>query len=53
MAIEILKQKRAELRRQARFFNSRRKDGSVSVRARNTLLECARLTVAIIVLSHV
>lgn len=53
MAIEILKQKRAELRRQARFYNWKRKDGSVGVRARNTLLECARLTVAIIVLSHV
>ena len=53
MAIEILKQKREELRRKARFYNWKRKDGTVGVRARNTLLECARLTVAIIVLSHV
>ena len=52
MAIEILKQKRAELREKARFYNRRRKDGAVGVRAHNLFLECARLTVAIIVLKH-
>ena len=54
MAIEILKQKRAELRAQARFCNRkfRHVDGFISVRTLNLLRECARLTVAICVLSH-
>lgn len=52
MAIEILKQKRAELREKARFYNRGRKDGAIGVRAHNTLLKCARLTIAIITLQH-
>lgn len=52
MAIELLKAKRAELREKARFYNRRHTDGSVSVRAYNLLRECARLTVAIMVLTH-
>lgn len=52
MAIEILKQKRLELREKARFYNRRHTDGSVGVRAYNLLRECARLTVAIVVLTH-
>jgi hypothetical protein len=52
MAIELLKAKRAELRQKARFYNRRHTDGSVGVRAYNLLRECARLTVAIVVLTH-
>lgn len=52
MAIEILKAKRAELREKARYYNRRHTDGSVGVRAYNLLRECARLTVAIVVLTH-
>jgi hypothetical protein len=52
MAIELLKAKRAELREKARFYNRRHTDGSVSVRTYNLLRECARLTVAIMVLTH-
>ena len=51
MAIEILKQKRAELRQRARFCNKYYTDGTVGVRAYNLLRECAKLTVAICVLS--
>jgi hypothetical protein len=52
MAIKILKKKRAELRQKARFYNRRHTDGSVGVRAYNLLRECAKLTVAIMVLTH-
>lgn len=52
MALKILKQKREELRQLARFFNRRHNDGTVSVRANNLLRDCAKLTVAIIVLQH-
>lgn len=52
MAIEILKQKRAELREMARFYNRRHTDGTVGVRAYNLLRKCARLTVAICALSR-
>jgi hypothetical protein len=52
MAIELLKAKRAELRQKARFYNRRHTDGSVGVRAYNILRECAKLTVAIMVLTH-
>lgn len=52
MAIELLKAKRAELRQKARFYNRRHTDGSVGVRAYNLLRECAKLTVAIMVLTH-
>lgn len=52
MAIEILKQKRAELREKARCYNRHFTNGEVGVRAYNLLRECARLTVAIITLSH-
>jgi hypothetical protein len=52
MAIELLRAKRAELREKARFYNRRHTDGSVGVRAYNLLRECARLTVAIMVLTH-
>jgi hypothetical protein len=51
MAIELLKQKRAELREKARYYN-RRTDGIVGVRTQNLLRQCARLTVAIITLSN-
>lgn len=54
MAIELLKQKRAELRAQAKFYNRkfRHVDGFISVKTLNLLRECARLTVAIVVLTH-
>jgi hypothetical protein len=52
MAIELLKAKRAELREKARFYNRRHTDGSVGVRAYSLLRECAKLTVAIMVLTH-
>lgn len=52
MAIQILKAKRAELREKARYYNRRYTDGSVGVRAYNLLRECAKLTVAIMLLAR-
>ena len=52
MAIEILKRERAALREKARFYNRRHvDDGDISVRTYNLLRKCAKLTVAIMVLS--
>jgi hypothetical protein len=52
MAIEILRKKQQELRTMARFYNRRCADGRLSVRTLNLLRECAKLTIAIVVLSH-
>lgn len=52
MAIEILKQKRAELREKARFYNRHFANDEVGVRTYNLLRQCARLTAAIIILTH-
>ena len=48
-AIEVLKKERAALREKARWHNRHRQQG-VGVRARNVLLQCARLTIAILAL---
>lgn len=56
MAIEILKQKREELRNKARVYDARyhHRGGrmAVSVRTWNCLRDCAKLTVAILALQH-
>lgn len=52
MAIQILKEARKLYREEARAYQSRYKGKGVALRARNKLLEAAKLTVAIIVLTN-
>lgn len=53
MAVEILKRERAALREKAKAWDARHKrdDGEISVMTHNLLRKCAKLTVAIVVLS--
>lgn len=53
MAIQILKEARELYREEAREYQSRYKGSGVALRARNKLLEAAKLTVAIIALTKV
>ena len=52
MAIAILKEARELYREEARVFQSRYKGKGVAIRARNKLLEAAKLTVAIVALTN-
>lgn len=52
-AIKALRKRQDELRQKARFYNRRHNDGFVGVRAYNALRECAKLTVAIMLLTRV
>lgn len=53
MAIAILKEARELYREEARMFQSKYKGHGVALRARNKLLEAAKLTVAIVALTKV
>lgn len=53
MAIAILKEARELYREEARAYQSRYNGNGVALRARNRLLEAAKLTVAIIALTKV
>lgn len=53
MAIQILKEARELYREEAREYQSRYKGSGVALRARNKLLEAAKLTVAIVALTKV
>lgn len=50
-AIKVLREKQTKLREKARRYH--RNDGYIGVRVYNTLRECARLTVAIVILTRV
>ena len=52
MAIQILQEARELYRLEARMFQSKYKGHGVALRARNKLLEAAKLTVAIVVLTN-
>lgn len=52
MAIAILKEARELYREEARAYQSIYKGSGVALRARNRLLEAAKLTVAIVALTN-
>ena len=52
MAIAILKEARELYRDEARAYQSKYKGKGIALRARNKLLEAAKLTVAIVALTN-
>lgn len=52
MAVEILKEAREAFREEARAYQARYKGQGVCIRARNRLLEAAKITVALVVLTN-
>ena len=52
MAIAILKEARELYREEARAYQSKYKRNGIALRARNKLLEAAKLTVAIVALKN-